>query len=370
MTQMTPSQLVQNNLGMRAALLASSPRMRKILGSFSGTEGGTTRVNLFNVGIVTELTIAVSANLTIGTAVATASRKAPWNAINRIRLTDFDGTDRVNCSGFQLWELNCIRNRTPYGYNNEGLAAVAVTPKIPTAVATDTLEFVITVPLAYNKENDLRGAILAQTNVGQMTLSIDWNSDWHRNGVDDGVYNGGATSTVVVNSITATVSQDYLLPQSIGGQIPIPMLDLISVYEIAGNLKVTDNIAAALPRLINYPNVRSVIGAYMNYENNGTAVLADFSKLRLIANGNNVLREYNSNDKMADQRAYINGDLRAGMFWELTREKPIETALYGNMQLEFTPALYTASANTYLEFMFESFYQKGQVLPGMSQSAG
>ena len=250
------------NLALRNALLSTAPRMRKKLGTFtesSAPEGKTTRVKLFNVGIITKLLLKVVANVTIGTATAGASPKAPWNAIKQIKLVDFEGTDRVNCSGYQLWLLNSVRNRTPAFYNNEGKSIVSPYPKTPLAVATDTIEFYVEVPVAYDPERDLRGAILAQTAVGEMFLNITWNDDFHQSGNDDGVYNGGATSTCVVNSIAVDVYQDYLLPQSIGGQTPLPMLDLLTVYEINGNFRYTDNISNGQERLIPYPNVRSFL---------------------------------------------------------------------------------------------------------------
>lgn len=366
------NQQLMQNLQLRSALLASAPRMRKKLGTFStATAGDTTRIKLFNVGIITRLLVLVEVNVTIGTAVGVASARAPYNLINRIRLTDFDGTDRLNMTGFQLFCLNSVRQRAPYGINNEGLTAVATLPDQPLAVGAQTIRFLLEVPVAYNPESDLRGAILAQTAVGEMFLNIDWNGTLYANGGIDAVYSGGATTTVVLagTGYSATVFQEYLLPQSLGGQVPLPMLDLMTVYELAGNLRATDNIAAAQERLINYPNVRSVIGAYVNYVNNNAMADTDLTSMRVIANGNNVLREYSRVDKIHEQRLFLNGDLKEGAWWELSRDKPIETALYGNVQIGFTPAAYTGGAGTYLEIGFESFYTKGAALPGLTQAA-
>src|SRR5437870_462740 len=93
-----------SNLQARAALLASAPRLRKKLGKFSTLNlGDTTRIKLFNVGVITRLLVLVECTVAIGTAIATASARAPYNLINRIRLTDYDGTDRVNLTGYQLF---------------------------------------------------------------------------------------------------------------------------------------------------------------------------------------------------------------------------------------------------------------------------
>jgi len=367
-------QMIQQNAMLRQALLASAPKMRKQISSITGgVPGQTSRVKLFNVGITTRILLDVILTLDIGVATATLSPKAPFNLLNRVKLTDFDGTDRVNASGYQLWVLNSIREKTPYGYNNESQAAVSTSPLVPTAVgAAQQVRFQLEIPLAFDADTDLRGALLTQTAVGEAWLSIDWNSLILANGNADAVYNGAGTTTVANTSIQVNVFQEYLLPQSVGGQVPLPALDLMTVYEIAGALRSSDNIAAGQEKLFNYPNVRSVIGCYLNFINNSVMNPAqtDMSKFRIIANGNNVLREYGPGDKLFEQRLWMLGhaDLRNGTYFELHRGKPIETALFGNVQLGFTPS--SASGTSNFEVCFESFYTKGSMLPGLSQASG
>jgi hypothetical protein len=228
------------------------------------------------------------------------------------------------------------------------------------------------VPLAFSP-TDLRGALLTQTAVGQAFLNIDWNPTPYTNGLDDSVYDGAATTTVVYNALpNFNVAQEYLLPQQIGGGVPLPSLDLMTVYELAGSVRDSANLAIGLEKLINYPNVRSVIGAYVNYMNNGLMqpMIAGITNIRVLANGNNTIKEYTATDKLFDMREMAmveQADLKAGAWFELHRAKPIETALFGNIQMGVTPLLYTASPNTNLEIAFESFYTKGSTLPGMVQ---
>jgi hypothetical protein len=368
----------QENNMMRQALLATAPRMRKNVATVVATNGTTSRIKLFNVGVLTKLQIQVDASITIGTATATPSPKAPFNLIDRIKLTDYDGTDRVNFSGFQLYVLNCVRHRSIFGYNNSAaVAAAQANPVVPTAVGNATLRFFLDIPVAFDVENpvmqlqDLRGAILAQTAVGEMYLSIDWNPTLYQNGNCDAVYNGAATTTVVgnptTNFITCILWQEYLLPQAIGpqGQLPLPGIDLMTVYELAGNLRSSDNLAVNTEKLINYPNVRTVIGAYANYVQ-ATAIAAGLlNTLRLIANGNNIVREQSERSQNFNQRCYLyaDSDIIGGAYWNTHRDKPIETALYGNFQWGLTPN--TVGATPYVEVGFESFYTKGQALPGL-----
>jgi hypothetical protein len=372
--------MIANNMAMRNALLASAPRMRKNLGVFTtalgaAALGSTTRVKLFNVGVTTSLYIDVLTSVDIAGGVATPSTKAPYNLINRIRLTDFDGVDRVNLTGYQLWILQCIRNKTVYGQNNESAPTVGAIFAIPTAIAAASpLRFQLEVPLAYDEERDLRGALLTQTAVGEATLIVDWNTALLGAANADAVYVNGA-GTVVINAasgIALTVEQKYLLPQDIGGITPLPLLDLMTVYELNGALRSSDNLAVGQPKLMNYPNMRSVIGAYFNYINNGVMnpATTDISRFRLIANGNNILQEFGAVSKMFEQRRWLtaDGDLRPGTYFQLHRNRPIETALYGNVQFEITPLTF-GGGNSGIEIAYESFYTKGSALPGVSQGS-
>lgn len=379
--------IITQNAQMRGALLALSPRMRKNLGNFTGgVVGGTTRIKLYNVGIITRLRNRIVTALDLGAGAGVASPQAPFNIVSKYRLTDFDGTDRINVPGFGLWLINCLRNRTLWGYHNFAGGGAALTdPVVPTTAATANQTFTCwnELPLAFDAESDLRGAILAQTALGEMYCNIDWAQSLFTSGNADAVYNGGTASVAVnaANSLQAQVWQDFLLPQAVGGQVPLPQIDLLTVYELNG-YRSTDNLAIGVEKLINYPNVRQVLGAYLWYVNNGvmTAVTTstggvtsnDASLFRIIANGNNVLSENTMQSQLFEQRQtmYADGDLRASSYFFDHRKKPIETAVYGNVQLGFTPAAYTAGANTYCGVNFESMYTKGSVLPGLSQASG
>jgi len=370
----------QQNAAMRAALLATAPRMRKNVATVNGQAGQTSRIKLFNVGVITKLQLYITAAITIGTAVATPSTKAPYNLISRLRLTDYDGTDRINISGFQLFMINNVRMRSLFGlHNTPAVAPVFNNPQVPTAVGAGTVSFFMDIPLAFDTDNvvpqlqDLRGAVLAQTAVGEMYLAIDWIPSYYGNGDVDSLYSGAATTTVVANgtnNITCTLWQEYLLPQAVGaqGEIPLPGIDLMTVYELNGNVRSSDNLAVNTEKLISYPNVRSVIGAYFNYVQAGTQTQGKLNSFRLIANGNNVLLDHSELSQLFYQRDYMlcNMDTVPGAYFRPHREKPIETALFGNVQMGITPN--AVGANAYIEIAFESFYTKGQALPGLNQA--
>jgi hypothetical protein len=368
---------IQLNMAYRQQLLGSAPPCRKLLGNFGGasgggTLGGTTRVKLFNVGVTTRLLLDVIMTYDVVTAAMVATNKNPFNVMSKVKVTDYDGTDRVNCSGFQLWVWNCVRRRMNYGYNNGSATAVLADPSMTLTVGvTRSLRFQIEVPLAFDPATDLRGAMLTQTAVGECNLTIDWNSVGVSATANDEAIFTSATGTLANVSFAVNVYQEYLLPQAIGGQVPLPTFDLMTVYEFAGALRSSDNIAAGSEKLFNYPNARSVIGFYLNFINNSimNAATTDITKIRVIANGNNVIREYGPNDKLFEQRiAMLDGsDTRKGVMYELHRSKPIETSLFGNFQIGVTPSSISGTCN--FEQGVESFFTKGSTLPGLTQSS-
>lgn len=375
----------QENALMRQLLVQASPLMIKKVGTFTGSLGGTTRMKLFNVGLITRLFGVVTMNITIGTANATYGPKTAAASISRLKLTDFDGTDRINCNGFQLFQRNSLRLQKMdlYGFagvvgviNNTaggaGLTNPLSNPLQPSAVATNTLRFFFEVPVCRDIDaGDLRGMILAQTAVGELYLSIDWASALYANGNDDYVYNGAATTTVAVNSISVDLYQEYFLPQQNAGVIPIPMLDVMTVYELNGNLRSSDNLAAGSEKLLSFPNARQIVGVYASYLNNGVLGGSpgnDMSVARIIANGNNILREYQTIEALyMEQRRQLGTDLPKGVYVFDWARTPIQTNLYGNIQLGLTPGG-TLAGTPSVEIMYESLYLKGAALSGLSQS--
>lgn len=372
---------MQNNLQARALLLQTGIRQRKNLGVTTGALGQTSRIKLFNVGILTSIRLYVTCPITIGVAVATLSQRGPWNLISRVRVTDYDGTDRVNVSGLQMYIMDSVRNGEAYGWNNNQAAVagagIVSNPSAPTAVGNGTISFYLDVPLALNDNRrdglmqDLTGAIYAQTGVGELYLSIDWNNLLYGNANIEAVYSGAGTTTVALNGVagpSVQVWQNYIMPQPVNnqGQLPIPGIDLTSVYELNGNLRSTDNLAANTEKLMSYPNVRRVLGAYFNFINNGAMSATDVTGFRLIVNGNNILEEYTQIAQQLEQRIALSGDLGAGIYFWQYRDHPVETAIFGNVQLGITPN--AVAGNSYVEIAYESTYTKGTALPGLQQA--
>lgn len=374
----------QANMINRNILRRSAPKYNKRLGTFSGSLGQTTRIKLFNVGLITRLVGIITMNLTIGTAVASIGPKGPHAAISRVKLTDFDGSDRINANGTQLFQRNSLRGKkaglfgmantvsvTSIGGGVAGLTAALTNPNFPTAVGTADATFVVEIPVAYDVDGgDLRGMILAQTTVGELYCSIDWASALYGNANDDYVYNGAATTTVAANSISVEMYQEYYLPQQVNGVLPIPQIDIVTVYELNGNTRSSDNLATGQNKMLSLPNNRQVVGVYASYLNNGVlggSAGNDIQYFSIVANGNNIIREYGTIAMYYEQRRKVGACMSKGMYFFDLEDSPVATYLYGNVQAIFQPGG-TVTAGASIEIMYESFYVKGAALSGISQS--
>jgi hypothetical protein len=386
---------LQDNINARAYAISAFPPFRQYLGNFPGAAGGTTRVKLRNVGITTRLIARINLNYTVATAVPTVSPKAPYNAITRVQLIDYNSTSRVNASAFALFLLSSARNRRPYGFNNAGATGAAGVVNagpitaLPTVgsgtggavqVGANVAAAYIEIPIAFDHASDWRGAMPTQTAVGEVYASFDWAASLTTAamiGSDADAFftaAGGGTISAIAG-FSVDIWQEGYLPQVLpgSGNIQLPLYDLNTVYEIQGNTKYTD-LSAGTERLLNYPNSRSVIGLHTFLQNQGASVLADSfssmtaqSRYRLIVNGNNILQDWFFHDKLNEQRVWLDGDVKTGYNFFNHRNKPIETALFGNVQLGYTPQAFTPAATSYLEAVWESFYTLGSPLPGVGQ---
>lgn len=388
MADLTPA---QQNLIMRQLLLQSSPKMLKKVGTFSSTNlGDSIRAKLFNVGIITR--VWAKGTLTYNTSATPPTNISPFGAqkaIRKIRLTDFDSSDRINISPELLSLRNSLRrNIAPFEeYPVVGLNNVADTDYSPgkirsTPVITAsqnglTVDFWVEIPVAYDPDaGDLRGMLLAQSAVGELFVVFDLASSISSNTVgDDVLFSGGTTGATFV-SVSFDVYQEFLIPQADqSGVVPLPALDILTVYEIIG-FQSTDNIALNQEKLVSFPNARAVQGVYWTYLNNlffggttgGVSAANDLAIVRLIANGNNVLREYFGVDQLYRENAIANKAFvpKAGTyFWDF-RMTPIRTNLFGNIQAGFTPQGTIVTPR--FDVAYESLYLKGAALSGLSQS--
>jgi hypothetical protein len=362
------------NVNDRGVLLSTGVPMETLLGTFGPYAlGSTAQIRLRNVGVITGLEVRVTATVTIATDSPTPSPMAPYNLISQVITSDYNTTQRIFASGGMMYFLNSMRHGTPYMSAAQGnQQAYAAGPVqgvdtdqvlVPTATGTDTMSFNLDVPFAVDPGNDLTGAVLAQTVVGEMFLKLQfanaavgdaWQSPYT-------ALNGGTTS---ITNIMVEVWQRYIQPQN----STLPLYDLNTVYEFAGLYQTSNNIATNGQTFVDYPNVRSVTGAYFSFVDNAALAVngTDINTLTLVANGNTRMREQDPLLVRKHMRMVLGGDLPASLYYIPSRRNPIQTWIYSQVQELFNWATVTGTPAPYLNYAFESTYPLNTPLPGIA----
>jgi hypothetical protein len=369
----------QANMAARMSLLATGLAFTKMLpGVTQGNPvlGQTVRVPLDRTGIVTGVTIIVTASVDI-TVAATQSPFGPYNLISDIQYIDFAGVKHVDATGWQLHFLTAMKARRAIGQSakNAGFITGSETGidtallALPTSVATNNLIFALYVPLAYNAVGDLRGAVLAQTDRGEHYLNITFANALVSSDPWVAPYTAGTAALATGTTINVAAFQHYLMPQAGIAPSNLPMIDLSTIYEVQGNLFDNSNIVAGQPKYVNWPNNRAVLSASHFYDQagaGGTLNGTDLTKITLLVNGNTNVRELSPQLLRLQMRDHMGYDFPSGVYYMGARSQPITTQLYGNVQTKFDVA--TAAAGSYLSSMYESMYLSGTPLPGVIQA--
>lgn len=371
--QQTAATQAQINYAQRQNLIATGLYMTKQLQPVTAQAlGSQIRVPLDRMGIMTGVTLRVDVPVTIATAAAVPSQFAPYNLAQQISYVDYSGLQRVLTNGFQLHALNNFRGgkvlNNAVDYQFLPAAETSLDTNIlslPTAIGNSVISFYLYVPIAYDPNSDLRGAILSQTIYGDHYITLQLPPSLvSADGFVTPYLTGGGT--VVLNgAITISAFQDYIMPQQ--GVQNLPMIDLSTIYSIEGGYTDSANITAGQSKYINWPNNRAVMSALHVYDNGGAPVAngTDINRIILLGNSNTNIRELTPALLRQRQRYHLQTDMPNGVYYMPSRAQPITTQLYGNVQTQFD--ITTANAGAYISSQFESFYLSGTPLPGVIQ---
>ena len=363
--QSRPDPVTMNAMA-RMNLLSSGVSMVYRLPVTTVQQGSTAQITLQRVGVTTGVMLQCTATVNI-TAAATASPLAPWSFISRIRYTDFAGIDRIATSGFGLAMGQAFKHGdlpaqavpgTVPGVGNIDTNILS----LPTAVGVGLVNFSLWVPFAYDATSDLRGAILAQTVVGDHFISVDLANTL----VGDVVACPYTSGTVSLSNFTVDAFQHYLQPQNLN---MLPAIDLATIYAFQGGLADTSNITANGDKFLNFPDNRSILSAMYIYENGGALTLngTDINLVTLLANSNTNLRTMTPRYIREAQRKMTHGDVSSGVYYLSCRRQPILTQLMGNVQTKFSLGAVNAGVTQFVS-QYESFYPSGAPLPGVTQN--
>jgi hypothetical protein len=155
------------------------------------------------------------------------------------------------------------------------------------------------------------------------------------------------------------------------------MIDLGTIYEIAGGLTDSSNIVSGANKFINWPNNRAILSVLHTFDDPATTTSlgsplneTDVALLTLLINGNTNVRQLTPALLRMHMRYHLGVDLPSGTFYLSSRRQPITTQLYGNVQTQIllnNVTVVSAIGTPYFNNQFESFYLSGTPLPGVIQ---
>lgn len=379
--QITPAQLNQLS---RAAIRARAVKMTQQIfsQSYSATAPNNitqvqpvVNINPRNVGLILGFWVKVVVNIHNGSAVQIdRSDFGPSNVFSQIQFTDLNNNIRIQTTGWHMGFLNSMKAKRPFG-----TAMVATTgfddpigyganftsnitaPATIAAAGDGVVTMWYWVPLAYS-DHDYRGAVYANVVNATMQLSFSFNPvPVVANATDStsAMYVGdaaGSTAAAVISTATITVYQTYLdqLPTGQGGVL-LPLLDLATIYEMKNTVLSAITPAQDFP--YQYANFRDFLSTTAVYVNNGTTGArgtgADVNYWALqSANFTNIWKKEPALISL-ETRNHLQTDLPKGVYYFGSREKPISTVQYGNMELILNAV--TAASNPYLLVGTEDF---------------
>lgn len=386
----TAAQIAQANLAARNVVTANSVRMKQQIFSQTVNPANQNVLNVQprNVGIILGFIVEVTGGITNGSAV-TIDRTNFGNAnmVKSVQFQDLNNYTRIQVPGWYLAVLNSARarmgyggvyaNNIPMGYGNN--YPVYEGASNPATMTSTTCRMMYYVPLAYSP-NDLRGAIYAATVSATMNLQITLNQTPvvafgadQLNAVYIGHAAGAVAAAVWTDNVTVTVYQVYLdqIPRySSGpnaGQPILPLQDLNTVYD----LKQTTfpGITSGQDFPMAYSNFRSFLSTFVVYDNGGVYNNgSDINYFSLAsANFTNIFR-LTPEIVALEQRSVFLTDTPLGSYWFESREIPINTINYGNMELNINAS--SAANGAQVLVGYESFGLVNQLVGATSIASG
>lgn len=385
---LSPAQI--NGLA-RAAIKSKAVRMEQQIFSSTFTASGTQNisqtqpiVNVIprNVGLILGFWVNVAATVTNGSGVQIDRTDLnASNLLTQIQFNDLNNNTRIQTTGWHVGFINSMKARRPFGtalvyatgfddpikygsnfstaYLNGEIAAPAT---IAATSGTGTVNMWYWVPLAYS-DSDYRGAVYANVVNATMQLNLTFNPNpVVANGTDStsAVYFGDSAGSVAlarISAATVVVYQVYLdqLPAGQNGAVLLPVLDLATIYELKNTVFSAITVGQDFP--MQYANFRDFLSTTLIYVNTGATGARtggtdmNYNALQ-SANFTNIWKR--TPDLTALQtRNHLQTDMPVGCYYFGSREKPISTVQYGNMQLLINASI--AGAGAYALVGYEDF---------------
>ena len=383
--QMTQQQMQQQNFLARQAVIANSIKMKQQIFSQAVDTTSQTVVNVTgnsirNVGLLLGFVVEVSGAVNTGnTGTATRTPFGAANMVTQFQYNDLSNYTRIQIPGWYMALLNSVRqgygyggvyaNNLPMGYGVnydvfDGPATIAVSQ---TAVPIKMKYYV---PIAYSS-TDLRGAIWMSTVSATSNLQITLNASPGSNAGNpiNYIYTGN-NGTVWNGPVTVTVYQVYLdqVPRDQNGNPILPVQDLNTVYDLKQTTFTTPTSGQDFPMA--YSNFRAFLSTTAVFDNGGTYnVGSDVNYWSLASANFTNIWKVTPQIAALDARQVIMTDFPAGTYFFESRDIPINTINFGNMELNLNAAG-TVSASARVLVGYEAFSLVSQLVGASSLAGG
>lgn len=390
-----PQSIAQINAQQRAAVLAQSVTLfQQCYGAtLVNPAAGSNQINVPPkfVGLTKRFWVKVVAQLVNADAnAAVLSDFGLANIFSQITLVDPNNVTRIQTTGWHCNMVAAAKRRWPFGVSLLGGAIVEpsaygnnfgclVAPGQINANTTGTVTAYFEVPCSYS-DKDLRGAIYTNLLNATMNLGLTLNPNPGSTVNTDStsaIYKGLVSgANLTWGNVTVTVYQVYLDQLPVGKRsdgstgVILPTQDISTVYELKnttyGPLSATNDFPT------NYANYRSYLSTTCIYNDNtatdgGRLAGTDLNYIMLQAANSTQFWKVDPTTAALWARELLRMDLPKGMYYFDSREKPISTANYGNMQLTFNPI--TANAQNVLLVGYEDFALQNALTQAGSQGA-
>lgn len=367
----------QANALSRQLIIGNSQKMIQQIASatFNPTQNPILNIAPRNVGMILGFYVRVTAGVTNGaTTQANRTNFGSANLVKNFTYTDLQNIQRINTSGAHIALLDAVRQgfvfggsyapNVPMSFGNN-MAPFAGGATIA-ANGTDTVTHTYYLPLAYSSQ-DFRGAVWANIINATQNLAIQINTTPFVGATDplNAIYSGNAAGAYT-NNVTVTVYQVYYdqIPMA-NGQPVLPVQDLNTVYDL--KFTAVNGLTAGTDFPTPYSNYRRFLSTIVTYDNGGAYNPGtDINYFALVGANSVQLFKYDPLVASIMARQAVMCDMPTGTYLFDSRDKPLDTINYGNLELVMNPV--TVGANSQAIFMYESFMD-AQVIANASSLA-
>lgn len=385
----TAAQLMQQNMLARQAVIANSIKMKQQIYSVTVDPSSQNVLNVTgnsirNVGLLLGFIVEVTGNVKITTGTTDAARTPMGNAnmVSQFRFDDLSNYTRIQTPGWHLALINSLRQGMGYGGVYANNIPMGYGVNYPVYAGSSTLTHAVSqqlrqqyyVPIAYSP-TDLRGSIWMSTVSATSNLQITLNQTpivGAAGNPINGVFQmaSGAAPSQWDGNVTVTVYQVYLdqVPRDAKTGAPIlPMMDLNTIYELKNT--TFSNPTANQDYPMAYSNFRSFLSTIAVFDNGGTYNAGTDVNYWSLASANFTnIWKVTPEIAALESRASLMTDLPTGAYLFESRDIPVNTINYGNMELNLNASTINSGARVLVGY--EDFALVSQVVGASSLAGG